>query len=131
MAKLKQAAAAARIAADRAAQARAQLITEIDRRRELTAELAGELQSAQMQLQQNLAAMNSGTPRAAVGSSARVLIEMRPAGALELVHGAGSDRFVKGGTIGQHAGTDLAGQSRALERSIPRLWREEVGRHQE
>jgi len=70
MAKLKQAAAAARIAAERAAEARTQLITEIDRRRELTAELAGELQSAQVQLQQNLAAMNSGTPRAAADGSA-------------------------------------------------------------
>lgn len=65
MSKLKQAAAAARIAAERAADSRTQLITEIDRRRELTAELAGELQSAQVKLQQTLEAMNSGTPRAA------------------------------------------------------------------
>ena len=65
MAKLKQAAAAARNAAERAAEARALLITEIDRRRELTAELAGELQTAQTRLQQSLAAMNSGLPRPA------------------------------------------------------------------
>jgi len=70
MSKLRQAAAAARAAADRAAQARTLLITEIDRRRELTAELAGELQSAQVRLQQNLAAINSGTPRAAADGSA-------------------------------------------------------------
>ena len=65
MAKLKQAAAAARNAAERAAQARSVLIAEIDRRRELTAELAGELQSAQVKLQQNLVAINSGVPRPA------------------------------------------------------------------
>jgi murein hydrolase activator len=70
MAKLRQAAASARVAAERAAQARAQLIVEIDRRRELTAELASELQSAQAKLQQTLAAMNSGAPRAAADGSA-------------------------------------------------------------
>ena len=70
MAKLKQAAAAARNAAERAAQARAVLITEIDRRRELTAELAGELQIAQTKLQQSLAAINSGLPRPAAEGSA-------------------------------------------------------------
>lgn len=70
MAKLKQAAAAARNAAERAAQTRALLITEIDRRRELTAELAGELQIAQTKLQQSLAAMNSGLPRPAAEGSA-------------------------------------------------------------
>jgi murein hydrolase activator len=70
MAKLKQAAAGARIAADRAADARAQLITDIDHRRELTAELAGELQAAQAKLQHTLAAMSSGTPRAALDGPA-------------------------------------------------------------
>ena len=64
MAKLQQAAATARIAADRAADTRAQLIADIDRRRELTAELAGELQTAQQKLQQALTAMNAGGPRA-------------------------------------------------------------------
>jgi septal ring factor EnvC (AmiA/AmiB activator) len=70
MAKLRQAASAARIAAERAANARAELITDIDRRRDLTAELAGELQAAQAKLQQTLAAMSSGTPRAAPEGSA-------------------------------------------------------------
>ena len=69
MAKLRQAAAAARIGAERAAHARAQLILDIDRRRDLTAELASELQAAQLKLQQTLAAMNSGTPRAAADGS--------------------------------------------------------------
>jgi murein hydrolase activator len=70
MARLQQAAAAARVAAERAAHSRAQLITEIDQRRDLTAELASELQGAQQKLQQTLAAMNSGTPRpASEGSS--------------------------------------------------------------
>jgi septal ring factor EnvC (AmiA/AmiB activator) len=69
MAKLRRAAAAARIAAERAAHSRAQLILDIDRRRDLTAELAGELQAVQLTLQKTLAAMNSGTPRAATDGS--------------------------------------------------------------
>ena len=70
MAKLQQAAVAARAAADRAAAARAQLIAQIDQRRDLTAELAGELQTAQAKLQQTLGAMNSGAPRPAGDASA-------------------------------------------------------------
>jgi septal ring factor EnvC (AmiA/AmiB activator) len=69
MAKLQQAASAARVAAERAARSREQLIVEIDRRRDLTAELTGELQSAQVKLQETLTAMNSGTPRAAAEGS--------------------------------------------------------------
>lgn len=65
MSKLEQAALVARSAAERAAVTRAQLIAQIDRRRDLTAELAGELQSAQVKLQQTLAAMNAGAPRPA------------------------------------------------------------------
>ena len=70
MAKLQQAAVAARAAADRAATARGQLIAQIDQRRDLTAELAGELQSAQVRLQQTLGAMNAGAPRPAGDASA-------------------------------------------------------------
>ena len=69
MLRLQEAASAARIAAERAARSREQLIAEIDRRRDLTAELAGELQGAQAKLQQTLAAMNSGTPRPAADAS--------------------------------------------------------------
>ena len=69
MIKLQQAAAAARSAAERAALSREQLIAEIDRRRDLTAELTGELQSAQVKLQQTLAAMNAGAPREAIEGS--------------------------------------------------------------
>ena len=75
MAKLKQAAASARIAADRAAHSHAQLIADIDRRRELTAELAGELQAAQLKLQQTLAGMNGDSPRAAAEGS---MLPIRP-----------------------------------------------------
>ena len=75
MAKLKQAAASARIAADRAAHSHAQLIADIDRRRELTAELAGELQAAQLKLQQTLAGMNGDFPRAAAEGS---MLPIRP-----------------------------------------------------
>ena len=56
--------------AERAALARTQLITQIDQRRDLTAELAGELQAAQVKLQQTLAAINAGVPRASVDGSA-------------------------------------------------------------
>ena len=68
--RLKQAASSARIAAERAARSHAELISDIDRRRELTAELAGELHSAQAKMQRTLAAMNSGTPRPAGEGSA-------------------------------------------------------------
>ncbi|HUP39264.1 MAG TPA: peptidoglycan DD-metalloendopeptidase family protein [Vicinamibacterales bacterium] len=70
MTRLQAAAAAARIAADRAAQSRAQLITDIDARRDLTAALASELQGAQQKLQQTLSAINSGTPRPATDGPA-------------------------------------------------------------
>ena len=59
-----------RAGAERAAIARGQLIAQIDARRDLTAELAGELQTAQQKLQQALGAINSGTPRVAAEGSA-------------------------------------------------------------
>jgi septal ring factor EnvC (AmiA/AmiB activator) len=65
MAKLRQEAQSARAASERAATARAQLIAEIDRRRDLTAELANELQAAQRKLQDTLGAFDTGAPRAA------------------------------------------------------------------
>ncbi len=70
MSKLQQAAAAARGAAERAAASHAQLIVQIDSRRDLTAEFAAELQAAQLKLQQTLNALNTGTPRPAVDGSA-------------------------------------------------------------
>ena len=70
MAKLQQAAQSARTAADRAARSRADLINQIDRRRDLTAELAGELQTAQIKLQETLGAINAGIPRASAEGSA-------------------------------------------------------------
>jgi murein hydrolase activator len=70
MAKLQQSAAAARAAADRAATSRSQLIAQIDERRDLMAELAGELETAQVKLQQTLSAINAGGPRPAVDGSA-------------------------------------------------------------
>jgi septal ring factor EnvC (AmiA/AmiB activator) len=70
LAKLQQAAQAARVAAERATTTRAQLIAQIDQRRDMTAELASELQGAQVKLQQALGAINAGTPRAATEGSA-------------------------------------------------------------
>ncbi len=69
MAKLQRAAAAARNSAERAAQSRAQLIIDIDRRRDLTAELAEELQSAHLKLQHTLSSMNAGASRLAQDAS--------------------------------------------------------------
>jgi septal ring factor EnvC (AmiA/AmiB activator) len=64
MAALRQSATDARAAAERAAVDRSSLVAEIDARRDLTAQLAGELQSAQQRLQQTLGAISSGAPRA-------------------------------------------------------------------
>jgi septal ring factor EnvC (AmiA/AmiB activator) len=53
---------AAEAAAASAAQARAALVSDIDRRRDLNAQLAGELQSAQQKLQATLRDLASGVP---------------------------------------------------------------------
>jgi septal ring factor EnvC (AmiA/AmiB activator) len=58
------AAAKAEIAAARAAQARNDLIRDIDRRRDLNAQLAGELQTAQQKLQATLRDLAAGMPAA-------------------------------------------------------------------
>jgi septal ring factor EnvC (AmiA/AmiB activator) len=58
------AALTAEAAAARAVQARNDLIRDIDRRRDLNAQLAGELQAAQQKLQMTLRDLASGTPAA-------------------------------------------------------------------
>jgi septal ring factor EnvC (AmiA/AmiB activator) len=70
MAKLHEDAIAGRAAAERAATARARLIAQIDARRDLTAQLAGELVAAQQHLQQTLGAISSGAPRAEADATA-------------------------------------------------------------
>jgi septal ring factor EnvC (AmiA/AmiB activator) len=70
MTRLQQDARAARADADRAALSRSRLIAQIDARRDLMAELAGELQAAQQRLQQTLGAISSGAPRAASDAAA-------------------------------------------------------------
>ena len=71
MAKLQQAARSARAQLDRATKSRADLVAEIDARRDLNARLTGELQAAQQQLQQTLTAVASG------GSAEPVLLPLR------------------------------------------------------
>jgi murein hydrolase activator len=66
MTKLQKGAADARAAAERAAVARSNLIGQIDARRDLTAQLAGELQAAEQRLQQTLGAMGADSARASV-----------------------------------------------------------------
>jgi len=61
MAALQAEARAARAAVERAALARSQLIAQIDARRDLTAELAGELQAAQLKLQQALGSIGGSS----------------------------------------------------------------------
>jgi septal ring factor EnvC (AmiA/AmiB activator) len=65
---LKAAAEKAQAAAGRAAQTRADLVKDIDRRRDLNAQLAGELQDAQQKLQAMLRGMATGAPAAEVVS---------------------------------------------------------------
>lgn len=60
IATLEQQARAARAAVDRSTQARAAFVAQIDERRDLNAQLAGELQVAQQKLQQTLASLESG-----------------------------------------------------------------------
>ena len=60
--KLRVDAQRAQAAADRAAQARSDLIRDIDKRRDLNAQLAGELQTAQQKLQVALRDLASGSP---------------------------------------------------------------------
>ena len=117
MTKLKQAASVARAAAERAAQSRAQLIGEIDRRRDLTAELAGELQGAQQKLQLRLAAMNSGTPRAAADG---VALPIRPfRGALDWpVSGRMLTRFGQTGASASRA-PGQSGLQLAIDEGTP------------
>ena len=64
MARQQRQAVAARAESERAAVARERLIAEIDARRDLTAQLAGELLAAQQRLQQTLGSISSGAPRA-------------------------------------------------------------------
>ena len=61
---LRAAAEKAELAAQRAAQARSDLIRDIDRRRDLNAQLAGELQMAQQKLQATLRDLANGAPAA-------------------------------------------------------------------
>ena len=53
----------AQAAVERAAQARTELVRDIDRRRDLNAQLAGELQAAQQKLQATLRDLAAGAPR--------------------------------------------------------------------
>jgi septal ring factor EnvC (AmiA/AmiB activator) len=73
--KLRADAQRAQAATDRAAQARSDLIRDIDRRRDLNAQLAGELQAAQQKLQAALRDLASGSP--AVQEPA-TLLPLRP-----------------------------------------------------
>ena len=65
---VRAAAEKARVAAQRAAQARSDLVRDIDRRRDLNAQLAGELQTAQQKLQVALRDIAGGVPPAEIAA---------------------------------------------------------------
>ena len=121
MAKLEHAALVARAAAERAAATRAQLIAQIDRRRDLTAELASELQSAQVKLQQTLAAINSGGPRPAADTPALPIrpfrgdLEWPVAGRMLTPYGRGGSAVRRGPA---HTGVQLAAEEGSPVRAI-------------
>jgi septal ring factor EnvC (AmiA/AmiB activator) len=66
LATLRQRAVAAREAADRAVAARSALVASIDERRDLNAQLTGELEAAQLKLQQSIAQLGSERAPAAL-----------------------------------------------------------------
>jgi murein hydrolase activator len=75
LAGLRNAAAQAQAAVQRAAQARSELVRDIDRKRDLNAQLAGELETAQQRLQAALREMSTGAPAAAGNTAA---LPLRP-----------------------------------------------------
>jgi murein hydrolase activator len=91
--KLRAAAEKAQTAAQRAAQSRADLITDIDKKRDLNAQLSGELQAAQQKLQATLRDLATGTAPAEAAQ-----LPLRPfRGALEWpVGGTVKRRFGRG-----------------------------------
>jgi septal ring factor EnvC (AmiA/AmiB activator) len=104
MAALRQSATQARAAAERAAAERSRLVAQIDTRRDLTAQLAGELQSAQQRLQQTLGAISSGAPRAEADAASLPIRPFR--GALDWpVAGRVLTRF--GGQAGRVSTTSM------------------------
>jgi len=85
----------ARAAAERAVTARAALIQQIDERRDLNAQLAGELQGAQERLQQQVENLASGRPAEAVTVPVALFrgsLEWPAAGSLSGRFGEGSSR---------------------------------------
>jgi septal ring factor EnvC (AmiA/AmiB activator) len=115
---------AAQAAADRALSARTAFVAQIDRRRDLNAQLAGELQVAAARLQQQLAAVDSSeTPGSEGAAVARVAIPLAPfRGALEWpVAGRIIGAFGTPGRFGSGAlrnGIDIAAPEGTAARAI-------------
>jgi septal ring factor EnvC (AmiA/AmiB activator) len=121
LAALQKSAAAARAASERAAAERSRLVEQIDTRRDLTAQLAGELQSAQQRLQQTLGAIASGAPRA---ESDAAVLPIRPfRGVLDWpVAGRVMTRFSGGGglprNLGMQNGVQIAAEEGSSVRAV-------------
>jgi septal ring factor EnvC (AmiA/AmiB activator) len=98
----------ARAAADRAVASRAALIEEIDKRRDLNAQLAGELQVARERLQQQIENLASGRPAEPVDvpvTAFRGALEWPAAGRVTGRFGEGSNRV---GGAGVSSGIEIA-----------------------
>jgi septal ring factor EnvC (AmiA/AmiB activator) len=111
----------AKVAADRAVASAAELMTQIDSRRDLTAQYVGELQDAYTRLQQQLTSLSTHTPPADA-----VVVPLRPfQGALEWpVQGRVAGAFGQpskrlGGTAARN-GVEIAAEEDAPVRAIHR-----------
>jgi septal ring factor EnvC (AmiA/AmiB activator) len=107
----------ARAAADRAVAARSALITQIDARRDLNAQLAGELQVAYTRLQQQLANLGAGRPVEPVAlplAPFRGAIEWPAAGPVTSRFGRVSGRFGSGASNGIEIGAAEGAAVRAV-----------------
>ena len=106
----------ARAAADRAVAARAALIEQIDKRRDLNAQLAGELQVARERLQQQIENLASGRPAEAVDvpvAAFRGALEWPAAGRVTGRFGEGSNRVGGSGCQERHRDRGACRQRRS------------------
>ena len=111
LAEVRAAAEKARVATERAAQARSDLVRDIDRRRDLNAQLAGELQTAQQKLQIALREIAAGSAPAEIAA-----LPLKPfRGDLDWpVRGDVRQRFGVGGSKGIEISAAEGADARAI-----------------
>ena len=113
---VRAAAEKARVALERAAQARSALVQDIDRRRDLNAQLAGELQTAQQKIQLALRDIAAGSPP----PSDAAALPLKPfRGDLEWpVRGDVRQRFGAGGSKGIEIAAAEGADARAIHDGV-------------